>query len=69
MIKTVFLLAVFTSYGFSTTTNLTPMPNMDTCKKAEKVLYEVQRKGVTGWNMEVSDYPIKKPIKTECIEL
>lgn len=69
MIKTVFLLAVFSSHGFNTSTNLTPMPNMDTCKKAEKVLYDVQREGEIGWNMQVSDFPIKKPIKTECIEL
>ncbi len=68
MIKTVFLLAVFSSYGFNTNTDLTPMPDMDTCKKAEKVLYEVQRKGKIGWNVD-DELPIKKPIKTKCIEL
>jgi len=67
MIKTIFLLAVFNTHGFSTVTNLTPMPDMETCKKAEELLYSTARDGKVSWSE--SEPSIEKPIKTDCVGL
>lgn len=68
MIKTVFLVAAFYGHSISTTTTMTQMPDMETCKKAEQVLYDFKQESKSSWSGNYQ-WEVQAPIKTKCIEL
>ncbi|WNA15892.1 hypothetical protein XaC1_249 [Xanthomonas phage XaC1] len=68
MIKVIFLVAAFSGHSTSTTTTMTQMPDMETCKKAEQVLYDFKQERKSTWS-GAYQLDVQAPIKTKCVEL
>lgn len=67
MVKTIFLIAAFSGHGASTTTTISTMPDMKTCKAAEQALYDFSERTHCGF-LNCEGVNVQKPIKTKCEE-
>lgn len=68
MLKVIFLLSTFiVDNQGHTITNITIMPDMDTCNKAKIALMQSERHEVTDW-IKVTKHRIDAPIDLDCVE-